>query len=158
MSSSSLLDFAVDLINDAKSAQDSKKKLYLLDQVITLLNSFHWETPDDFDSYHVQVKEIVLHREKAIMKDLAPTIFDFMSDKTMQIRKFLIKFSSDAMTVPEHMPLIFPSFLNLVVFLMHDASDGLLLLIVKEFHKFYDKMIMAIVLMPQQTTIKGTQG
>lgn len=131
----SLLDVAVDLINDAKGAE-SKTKLYLLEQA----------------------KEIVLHREKSIMRDLAPTLFDFMIDKNVAVRKFLIKFSSDSMTIPEHMPLIFPSFLNLVNFLMHDANDSMLILIVREFQKFYEKIIMSIVSMPQQSGIKVSQG
>ena len=84
------------------------------------------------------------------MKELAPTIFDFMIDKNTATRKFLVKFAADAMNDKDHMQLIFPSFLNLLNFLVQDVSDSILILIVKEFRKYYEKMIMAIVTMQPQ--------
>ncbi len=121
---SNLLELAVDLINDAKGGGDAKGKLYLLEQV----------------------KEIVFHRDKTLLKDIIPSILDFMVERSTPIKKYLISFVDDAMA--QDSQLSFPYFLNLFNFLVSDSSDAILALLAKSYQKYYDKLVMGIVSMP----------
>lgn len=128
---SNLLELAIDLINDAKGGGDAQSKLYLLEQV----------------------KEIVFHRDKTILKDIIPSILDFMVEKAVPIRKYLIRFGEDSMAQD---PITsFPYYLNLCNFLAADSNDNVLSLLVKGFLKYYDSILMSIVAMPIQQKAQG---
>lgn len=128
---SSLLELAIDLINDAKGGKDAQSKLYLLEQV----------------------KEIVFHRDKSILKDIIPSILDFMVEKAVPIRKYLIRFGEDSMA--QDPSVSFPYYLNLCNFLAADSNDNVLSLLVKGFLKYYDTILMSIVAMPIQQKAQG---
>ena len=117
---SSLLDLAIDLINDAKGSKDAKSKLYMLEQV----------------------KEIVMFRDKSVLKDIISTMLDFMVEKSVPIRKFLVQFAGDVMSVDRQ--LVFPLFVNLVHFVSSDANDGLLAVIAIEFNKYRNDIALLI--------------
>lgn len=128
---SNLLELAVDLINEAKSGGDAKKKLYMLEQV----------------------KEIVFHRDKTLLMDIIPSILDFMVERSVPIKKYLINFVDEAMT--QDAQLAFPYFLNLFNFLVSDPNDTVLALLAKSYQKFYDKLVMGIVAMPIAPKAQG---
>ena len=66
-------DLAVDIINAAKATKDARQKVFQLEQL----------------------REIVLHRDKSLLPDVIGDAFDFMVDKSVHVRKFLILFGRD---------------------------------------------------------------
>lgn len=121
---SSLHELAIDLINDAKGTRDAQGKLFLLEQV----------------------KEICFHRDRSVLPDIMPSMLDFMVEKAVAIRKFLIGFSDEAMN--QDAQLTFPYFLNLLNFLVAGANDNILALLARSFCKYYDVVVMKVVTMP----------
>lgn len=118
--SSSLLDLAIDLINDAKGS-DSKNALYLLEQV----------------------KEIAIHRDRSILFEVYSSIIDdFMLRPSVPIRKFLVSFAAEAMAFDKESA--YRHFLGLLYFLLDDESESLQILVTKEFMKYRSELIMLI--------------
>ena len=56
----SLLDLAIEKINEAKNTRDAQSKLFLLEQV----------------------KEIIFHRDKSILTEVAPDVIELMVDRS----------------------------------------------------------------------------
>eukprot|EP01038_Epipyxis_sp_PR26KG_P007092 gene7092-9677_t len=117
---SNLSDLAIDLFNDAKSVKDSQKKLFYLEQI----------------------KEICMHRDKSVLKEILQPLMDFMVEKSVQVRKFLVRFCSEA--VYNDQTLSFPYFLNIINFFLADANDSLVVNVIKEFQKHYERIILLI--------------
>jgi hypothetical protein len=128
---STLLDVAIDLINEAKNGKDTQTKLYQLEQV----------------------KEICFHRQKSSLKDIMPSILDFMVEKAVPVKRFLIKFCEDAML--QDCQLSFPYFLNLANFLVSDTNDGVLAALARCFARFYDIILLKIAEMPVVAKAQG---
>ena len=128
---SNLLELAIDLINDAKGGRDAQGKLFLLEQV----------------------KEICFHRDKSVLKDIIPSILDFMVEKSVSIKRYLVKFVEEAMG--QEPQLSFPYYLNLLNFLLSDANDSVLALMIKSFQKYYDVILINIVSMPVAAKAQG---
>jgi hypothetical protein len=121
--SSSLLDLAVDLINDAKSAKDAKQKIYLLEQV----------------------KEIVLHRDKSLLTELLSSIMDFMVEKSVALKKFLLQFCNDIINISsDHIPVV----LSLYSFIVNENTESLLKIIAGDLRSHYTKIVMYVVSLP----------
>jgi hypothetical protein len=129
--SSYLLDLAIDLINDAKGGKDAKTKLYLLEQI----------------------REIVFHRDKTVLKDVLSSVFDFMLEKSAPIRKFLVKFGEEAMA--QDPDSTFPHYINLINFLQSDSNDSVLVVLAKSFQRYYEVMVIKIVAMPVVAKASG---
>lgn len=118
-----LRDLAVDFINSAKSAKDSKTKLFQLEQL----------------------REIILHRQKDLLHEFINDIFDFMLDKSVVIRKFLISMSGELLDQDLGNSLLCVSqVLNMYQFLLSDSNDGVLAAMSKELSKNYGKIVMVI--------------
>ncbi len=128
----SLQDLVTDYINDAKSAQDSQSKLFVLEQI----------------------KEVVLHRDVSIIKNVAAGIFDLIVDKSISVRLFLLKLGSQLMKVDG--ASVFPYFLNMVHFLVSDTNEKVLLAVSKDFQHYHNKLVSLISTMPIAVT-KTTQ-
>jgi hypothetical protein len=120
---SSLLDLAVDLINDAKGATDGKRKIYLLEQV----------------------KEIVLHRDKSLLSQLLPSIMDFMIEKSTAVKKFLVVFCNDIVSSSMEYT---PDMLNLYSYIVAENTESLLKTIGNDLRFHYANIVMYIVNLP----------
>ncbi|RYG96819.1 hypothetical protein EON65_53835, partial [archaeon] len=68
-----LRDLAIDIINSAKSTKDVRQKVFQLGQL----------------------REIVLHRDKTLLPEFIEEIFQFVVDKSIQLRKFLVTLIGD---------------------------------------------------------------
>ena len=119
----SLYDLASDLINKAKLASDSKQKLYNLEQV----------------------KEIVFHRDKTLLQSLIPEIFELMLERSVAVRRFLVKVAGVALK--EDIALT-PNVLSLFSFLVVDGNDNILQSIAQELSNYYDKISIFVAKMP----------
>ena len=98
----SLSELAIEILNEAKIASDAKDKLYKLEQV----------------------KEIVFHRDTAILSSLLPEVLAFMMEKSTAVRRFLLKFIAEACSKD---PAHFDHLIQLCHFLIQDdhSQDGL---------------------------------
>lgn len=127
----SLYDLVIDLINDAKNTKDNQTKLYVLEQI----------------------KEICFHRDKAILKDVMGNIIDFMIEKSMPVRKFLIKFMEEA--ILQDMDNSFSYYLNLINYLIQESNDSLLIILAKSFQNYYDSILLKIANMSPTSKSQG---
>ena len=123
----SLLDLASDLINEAKLLPQSDKKLYKLEQV----------------------KEIIFHRDTTLLPLVIPEIFELMLDRSVAVRKFLVRLAGDALQVSQD---ITPEVLSLFSFLIVDGNDKLLESIAGVLSRQYDKISITIALMTPKST------
>lgn len=122
--SSSLVDLTIELLNEAKVCSDAKRKLYYLEQI----------------------KEIVLFRDVSILVGLIPDIEEFKIERSIRIRKWLIKFFSEAWTKSKQ---VFSQLLSLYSFyVLDDASDDIIRCIATEFKTVYSQVVAHIVKMP----------
>jgi hypothetical protein len=114
-------DLAIDLINEAKETRETSKKLYILEQV----------------------KEIVLRRDIFLISSIAPEIISFMIEKSVPIRKFLIKFAGEAMRL--NLASAFPSFLTLMDFyISSEVQENLLQMTCYELNLSYIDLVMQV--------------
>src|SRR5690349_11012294 len=95
-------DLAVDIINAAKATKDARQKVFQLEQL----------------------REIVLHRDKSLLPDVIGDAFDFMVDKSVHVRKFLILFGRDLLE--EDFSLALPHVLGMFSFFLTESNDSLL--------------------------------
>jgi hypothetical protein len=123
----SLLDLASDLINEAKLAPQSDKKLYKLEQV----------------------KEIIFHRDPSLLPLVIPEIFELMLDRSVAVRRFLVRLAGDALQVTQE---IVPDALTLFSFLLVEGNEKLLESIAQVLSRQYDKISITIALMTPKTT------
>ena len=128
----SLYDLASDLINKAKLASDSKQKLYSMEQV----------------------KEIVFHRDKTLLSSLIPEIFELMLERSIAVRRFLVKIAGDALK--EDISLT-PNVLSLFSFLVVDGNDKILQSIAQELSNYYDKISIFVAKMPTRANTASYQ-
>lgn len=117
----SLIDSATDLINNAKMSPDVTKILFNLEQV----------------------KEIVFHRDKTIYLDVAPDVFEFMSNKSTRVHKFLVSFAAEGFY---RQPSSVNHILSLFSYLtscgpVENITRG----IAREVVKIYDKLVARVV-------------
>ena len=98
----SLSELAIEILNEAKIASDAKDKLYKLEQV----------------------KEIVFHRDPSLLSSLLPEVVAFMIEKSIAMRRFLLKFVAEACSKD---PSYFDQLIQLCHFLVLDdlSQDGL---------------------------------
>lgn len=121
-----LFDLASDLINDAKLVSQSDKKLYKLEQV----------------------KEIIFHRDSSLLTQLIPDIFELMLDRSVAVRRFLVRLAGDALQTSKE---VVPDVVALLSFLSADGSDKLLESIADVISRHYDKLSITIALMNPKT-------
>lgn len=95
--SSNWREICIDCINEAKQAKD---KVYHLEQA----------------------KEIVLHRDTALLPEFFSSIMDFMVERTSTLRRFLIKFAGEAWVVDSS---VLASVLSLFNYLMTDTNENI---------------------------------
>jgi hypothetical protein len=119
----SLLDLSYDLINKAKLVQNSQQKLFNLEQV----------------------KEIIFYRDKTLIPQVIPELFELMLERSVAIRKFLVKVAGDAL---RHSISLTSSVLPLFSFLIVDGNDKVLQSIAFEFANCYDKMSIYVATIP----------
>jgi hypothetical protein len=122
----SLLDLSFDLINKAKLAQNSQQKLFNLEQV----------------------KEIIFYRDKTLIADVIPELFELMLERSVAIRKFLVKVAGDAL---RHSISLTPHVLPLFSFLIVDGNDKVLQSIAFELANSYDKISIFVATMPPKS-------
>lgn len=124
-----LIDIVTDLINEIKESKDVSARLFSLEQI----------------------KEIVFHRDKSLLKTVIPSLSEFIIDKSASIRKFLLKFGGDAMQQDSS---IFPHLLSMIGYVLHDPNDSVMTIGIKQFQTFYNKMALLIAEMPT-INVKG---
>ena len=127
MSGGSRRDLVIEMLNDAKT---SKEKLHVL----------------------IQIKEIVLFREPALIVEIVPEVLEFMLERTASMRKFLVDFSGEALAKSL---FVLPSVLNMYNYLVTDSNEDVVLRIAREIKKVYDKMVMNIVNIAPKTKQSG---
>ena len=115
-----LKDAAIDIINAAKISKDSEFKIFQLGQI----------------------REIVVHRQKDLLPSLVNDIFSFMTERNANVRKFLVKFSTDLFN--QDPVVVFPKMLDLYGLFLSDSNDGVLCAVVKEMSKLYPKIVLYI--------------
>lgn len=118
-------ELAVEILNSAKNCKDSKSKVFQLEQI----------------------KEIVLHRQRDLLPVLLSDVFDFVTDKSAPVRKFLISLSGDLFR--QEPGLVLPKMLELFSFVMSDSNDSVLAAVAKELAKSYAKIVLFIVSLPE---------
>jgi hypothetical protein len=123
MNASNLVDLAIELINEAKTAQDNKSKIYYLEQV----------------------KEILLYRDSSILVGLIPDIMDFMIETSIQVKRFLVKFMGEAL---KKSSLVSVQVLSLLSFYVSDINDDFIRYVALEFKTIYPQLLMFIVSQP----------
>jgi len=123
----------VDLINDVKSTSDAQSKLYLLEQV----------------------REICLHRDKVALRDSISDMADFVVEKPMTIRKFIVRFFNEAMN--QDIDCVIPHYLTVLQYFINESNDALLTLLAKSFNSYYDSVLLKIVNM-SPTATKSSSG
>lgn len=128
----SLSDLASDLINKAKLAGNSEQKLYNMEQV----------------------KEIIFHRDTNLMKPLIPELFELMLERSVAVRRFLVKIAGDAL---RHDVTLTPHILSLFSFLIVDGNDKILQSIALELSNHYDKISIFVAKMPMKSTGSALQ-
>lgn len=126
--SSHLRHLVVDLINDVKSTSDAQSKLYLLEQV----------------------REICLHRDKAALKDSVADMADFVLEKPMSIRRFIVRFFNEAMI--QDPDCVLPHYLTVLQYYINESNDALLTLLAKSFNSYYESVLLKIVHMVPAAT------
>lgn len=122
----SLLDLSFDLINKAKLVQNSQQKLFNLEQV----------------------KEIIFYRDKTLISQVIPELFELMLERSVAIRKFLVKVAGDAL---RHSISLTAFVLPLFSFLIVDGNDKVLQSIAFELASCYDKMSIFVATMPTKS-------
>lgn len=123
------------------------------DLVSELLN----EARTSNDKLHMlhQIREIVLHREQSLINEVVPEALEFMQERAVGIRKFLVVFSGEAF---EKSTTILPSILNLFNHLVTDTNEIVVTHVTRELKKAYDKMVMNIVNIPLKTKQSAQQA
>jgi hypothetical protein len=132
--SSHLRHLVVDLINDVKSSSDAQSKLYLLEQV----------------------REICLHRDKSALRDSVADMADFVLEKPMSIRKFIVRFFNEAMI--QDPDCVFPHYLTVLQYYINESNDTLLTLLAKSFNSYYESVLLKIVHMTAPAATKSPSG
>jgi hypothetical protein len=123
-----LKDAAIDIINAAKTAKSSGKE-------------------SEFKIFQLgQIKEILLYRQKDLLPVLLNDVFSFMTDRNANVRKFLVRLSSDLFSQDPHSVL--PKMLELYQLLISDSNDSVLSVMVKEASKLYSKIVLHIASIP----------
>lgn len=118
---SSLRDLAVDLINDAKSTRDGQEKLYILEQI----------------------KEIIFHRDATLLAEIMPEVVNFMIEKSIPVRRFLIKFAGEALKMNIAAAIV--PFVSLISYMTSsEAPDNLLQQCAHEIQSHFDNIIIYI--------------
>lgn len=124
-----LVDIVTDLVNEIKESKEVSARLFALEQI----------------------KEIVFHRDKTLLKTVIPILSEFIVDKSASIRKFLLKIGGDAM---QQDASVFPNLLSMIGYILHDPNDGVMTLGIKQFQAYYIKFALMIAEMPA-TSVKG---
>lgn len=116
---SGLGDLVVELVNKIKESSNVKEKIFFLEQI----------------------KEILFHRDKSIMNDMIPNVFELMLDRSVQIRIMLIKIAGECARKDNK---LIPRLLILFSFVVVDGADAVLDNIANEFTPLYDKIAIYI--------------
>jgi hypothetical protein len=124
---SSLRESAIDLVNEAKGQTDQSGRLFALEQL----------------------REIVFHRDKTILKDILPEISEFMLEKSGKTKSFVVKFMAEALS--KDFTATFPHFLSVCSDFIGEANDANLTTMFKPLPKSYERMVVKIVAMPVAT-------
>lgn len=132
--SSHLRHLVVDLINDVKSTSDAQSKLYLLEQI----------------------REICLHRDKSALRDSVADMADFVLEKPMSIRKFIVRFFNEAMI--QDPDCVFPHYLTVLQYYINESNDTLLTLLAKSFNSYYESVLLKIIHMTAPAATKSPSG
>ena len=120
-----LIDLAVELLNECKVSMDAKTKLY----------------------YLMQVRELLLHREPALLPALIQDICELMLDPNPSLRKFLIKFGGEAV---KKSPSVVPHVLPMLSFFANDANEDMDMTraIALELKPIYPQVVLTIASLP----------
>ena len=75
-------------------------------------------------------------------------IFDLVIDQSIGVKRFLIRFSFDIIAIDANVGVV--NFLQVIYFVLSDPSlnESLILLSIKEFQRYYEKIIMHIANIP----------
>jgi hypothetical protein len=110
----------IDFLNTAKSLTDAKAKLFQLEQI----------------------QEILLYQEKDLIPTYASEVFDFMTDKSVPIRKFLIRFACSCFR--EHPEAVVEHLVYLFSFLSNDLNDSVVSILAQDLSKILPKVTITI--------------
>lgn len=97
-----------------------------------------------------QIKEVVFHRDTSIIPDIVHEVVNnFMIEKPIAIKKFLIKFSSQALRTNSYSIYTVSPFISLIdYFISSDVQDNLLQMIVTEINNNFVDILTSISEMP----------
>ena len=126
-----LLDLSSDLINKAKLAVNSQQKLFNLEQV----------------------KEIIFYRDTSLISFVIPELFDLMLERSISIRKFLVKIAGEALHFSISLVI---HVLPLFSFLIVDGNDRVLQSIAFELSNYYDKISIFVANMIVKSTTSSS--
>ena len=116
----SLLEFATELVNEAKLSTEAEETIFKLEQL----------------------KEVVFHREKGLISNVFSGVMELMTRSSTKIKRFLIKFASDALPLA---PKIVPEYITLLGFLIDDQNDSIRKAAILQLSRVYDKVAMDVV-------------
>jgi len=116
----SLADFATELINDAKTSSEAEETVFKLDQL----------------------KEVVLHREVALLPEVFPAAVELMTRPSVKIKKFLVKFAAESIS---RSAAVITDFISLYSFFVEESHDVIRRAVVVQLSRVYDKAAMAVV-------------
>jgi hypothetical protein len=143
-------DLCLSLINTAQLAGDADKKIIELEQV----------------------KEILFNRAPDLLVKFAPDVFDFMIEQSVKIRKFLIRFSGDALLKEKFLVSYFHTLyhrksikynlyffqtsyvVDLFYYYKSDTSENIIKAVVLEMTKYYERITINIANMKQSNRSK----
>lgn len=132
--SSTLHNLVIEILNQAKIADDSKSKLFSLEQI----------------------KEIIFHRDSTLLPIVIPDVSDFMVERAPSIRKFLVYLFGEA--ARKHHP-IWNKTVTLFSFIAADApTDSVLKALEIEMAKLYNMFIRSIANLPQKSAYTASNA
>ena len=114
-----------------------------------LINEAKFSDADGKVSKLEQVREILLNRSPRLLTTVAPYIFEMMLETSTKVKKFLIHFAREAM-YREKATIV--HFIELCHFYIGENNENVIKLMAVEYTKFYDKIIMYVANMKQETS------
>ena len=110
----------VDIINAAKGTKDAKTRLFNLEQV----------------------REILLFRDTNLIELFISDVFDFTVDKSIVIRRFLIKFANELFQ--SNPSLALSHLVEMYRFFLDDSNDSIIQVMTQEIAKNYSKIVLLL--------------
>ena len=122
----SLADACFDWLNKAKVASDVQKKLLFV----------------------AQIREIILHRDTALIPDILPDLLELLLEKHVSLRKVLIKLAGECMLKNITVASVV---LEWYAYLVTENNESFLRGIASELGNLYSKLMLYIVELPPKT-------